>query len=107
MPSILVCPSILSIHSTVTDQAPAVSLQLYPNAIYNVFLATGIYLVRWRRKKADLPEPQFKSWHIVILFNILVNLYLVVMPWYPPPGGANAGNFSFWYGTANVTGIGM
>lgn len=54
-------------------------------------MALGIYIVRWRRRKADLPEPEFKAWHVVITFNILIQLYLLIMPWYPPAGGQYAG----------------
>lgn len=36
-------------------------------------MALGIYVVRWRRQRAKLPEPQFKAWHVVILFNILIH----------------------------------
>lgn len=70
-------------------------------------MALGIYVVRWRRKRANLPEPEFKAWHVVILFNILIQLYLLVMPWYPPEGGQYAGDVSFWYATYAVAGIGM
>lgn len=68
-------------------------------------MAIGLYVVRWRRKKANLPAPSFKAWHPVVIFNILVQLYLIVMPWYPPAGGK--GDVSFWYGTYVVTGIGI
>ncbi|KAH8205702.1 hypothetical protein TruAng_000196 [Truncatella angustata] len=78
-------------------------LAVLPNAFFNLAMAIGIYIVRWRRKKADLPQPSFKAWHPVVIFNILVQLYLVVMPWYPPAGGK--GDVSFWYGTYVVTGI--
>ena len=70
-------------------------------------MALGIYVVRWRRKKAKLPEPEFKAWHVVILFNILIQLYLLIMPWYPPAGGQFNGDVSFWYATYAVTGIGI
>lgn len=66
-------------------------------------MAIGLYLVRWRRNKANLPRPQFKVWHPVAIFNILVHTYLLVMPWYPPAGGK--GDVSFWYGTYVVVGI--
>ncbi|KAJ5414657.1 amino acid transporter [Penicillium cosmopolitanum] len=58
-------------------------LRTIPDAVFNLAMALGIYVVRWRRKKANLPEPEFKAWNIVIFFNILVQLYLLVMPWYP------------------------
>jgi len=82
-------------------------LNIIPNAAFNLAMALGIYIIRWRRKQANLPEPEFKAWHIVILFNILIQLYLLVMPWYPPKGGQYAGDVSFWYGTSAVTGIAM
>jgi hypothetical protein len=68
-------------------------------------MALGVYLVRWRRKRANLPEPEFKAWDILVVFNILVQLYLVVMPWYSPVAGGS--DVSFWYGTFAVTGIAM
>ncbi|EXJ87337.1 hypothetical protein A1O3_04296 [Capronia epimyces CBS 606.96] len=82
-----------------------VNLQVYPNALYNVFIAIGIYLVRWRRGKAKLPRGVFKAWDVAVVFNILVNLYMVVMPWYPPETGADGGSYHFWYGTSSVVGI--
>ena len=84
-----------------------VSLQIYPYNIFNFFLAVGIYLVRWRRKKADLPRASFKAWDVAVVFNILTNIFLIVMPWYPPAAGRNGGNVSFWYGSSTATGCGM
>ncbi|KAL4783121.1 amino acid permease-domain-containing protein [Aspergillus varians] len=80
-------------------------LNTIPNATFNLAMALGIYIVRYRRRKANLPEPQFKAWNVVIMFNILIQLYLLVMPWYPPEGGRNGGDVSFWYATYAVTGI--
>lgn len=82
-----------------------VDLQVYPASLFNLTLALGLIFVRQRRKRLGLPRPSFKVWDPVLAFNILVNLYLVVMPWYPPPGGK--GDVSFWYGTYIVTGIAM
>ncbi|KAI1849708.1 hypothetical protein JX265_008047 [Neoarthrinium moseri] len=80
-------------------------LAVLPNAAFNLMMAIGLLIVRWKRNKANLPKPQFKAWLPVVMFNILVQLYLVVMPWYPPAGGK--GDVSFWYGTYVVTGIGI
>lgn len=65
-------------------------------------MAVGLYLVRYRRKRANLP---FKAWNVLVVFNILVQAYLVVMPWYPPIG--EKGDVSFWYGTYYVTSVAM
>ncbi|KAJ0329392.1 hypothetical protein COL5a_003948 [Colletotrichum fioriniae] len=82
-------------------------LGVFPSAAFNLAMAVGIYVVRWRRRKANLPEPEFKAWHVVIIFNICIQLYLLIMPWYPPAGGQYAGDVSFWYATYAVTGVGI
>jgi hypothetical protein len=78
-----------------------------PRAAFDLAMALGIYAVRWRRKKANLPEPEFKAWNVVIVFNICIQLYLLIMPWYPPAGGQYAGDVSFWYATYAVVGVAM
>ncbi|KAL0941687.1 high-affinity methionine permease [Colletotrichum truncatum] len=82
-------------------------LGIFPQAAFNLAMAVGIYVVRWRRSKLNLPEPEFKAWHVVIIFNICIQLYLLIMPWYPPAGGQYAGDVSFWYATYAVTGVGI
>ncbi|KAH6886500.1 high affinity methionine permease [Thelonectria olida] len=82
-------------------------LGVFPTAAFNLAMAVGLYVVRWRRKRANLPEPEFKAYHVVVIFNILIQLYLLIMPWYPPKGGMFAGDVSFWYATYVVTGIGI
>ncbi|GKT54474.1 LOW QUALITY PROTEIN: high-affinity methionine permease [Colletotrichum tofieldiae] len=90
-----------------TDIGIVNDLGVFPGAAFNLAMAVGIYVVRWRRRKANLPEPEFKAWHVVILFNICIQLYLLIMPWYPPAGGQYAGDVSFWYATYAVTGVGI
>ena len=84
-----------------------VNLSVYPSQAFSLALAVGLYFVRRERHKAGLPRADFRAWDVAIVFSVLVNIYCLVMPWYPPPGGKNAGIFSFWYGAAVVTGIGM
>lgn len=80
-------------------------LSVYPSAFFNLLLAIGLYLVRVRRRRLGLARPTFLSWDAAIIFTIMVNIFLLVMPWYPPPGGK--GDVSFWYATYVVTGIGI
>lgn len=80
-------------------------LSVMPNAAFNLAMAVGLYIVRWRRKRANLPGPEFRAWDVLVVFNIFIQLYLLVMPWYPPVAGK--ADVSFWYGTYCVTGIGM
>ncbi|KAK0746925.1 amino acid permease-domain-containing protein [Schizothecium vesticola] len=82
-------------------------LQIFPSAFFHLILSVGIYIVRYRRRRLRLKRADFRAWDPVIIFNILINLYLFVMPWYPPAGGPFAGNVSFWYATYAVVGIGI
>ena len=89
-----------------------VDLNQYPQSFFYFMMALGLYIVRYRRSKSGITRlrgqaGRFRAWDIAIVITILINFYLLVMPWYPPPGGANGGDVSFWYGTYVVTGIGM
>ncbi|RMZ77173.1 hypothetical protein DV737_g4504, partial [Chaetothyriales sp. CBS 132003] len=88
-----------------------VDLASYPSAFFNFLLAIGIYFVRYRRKRLNIPEPskryRFQAWQVAVAFTVLVNLYMLIMPWYPPSTGRYGGDVSFWYATYAVTGIGI
>jgi hypothetical protein len=70
-------------------------------------MVVGLLIVRRARRRMNLPRGEFRAWDFVVYFNILVNLYLIVMPWYPPAKGRNGGDVSFWYGTYIVVGISL
>ncbi|TEA20262.1 High-affinity methionine permease [Colletotrichum sidae] len=82
-------------------------LQVYPSAFFGLVMTAGLYVVRWRRRRLNLPPPEFKAWDVIIAFNLVKDFYLLVMPWYPPAGGVYAGDVSFWYATYVVAGIGI
>lgn len=84
-----------------------VSLRTYPDAIFNLALAVGVFLIRRNRKRDNIPDTGFKVWHVVLIFYTLIQVYMLAMPWWPPKGGPYAGNVSFWYATYCATGIGM
>lgn len=84
-----------------------VDLQVYPSSFFSFVMSVGLLLVRWRRKRANLPLPSFRAWDAAVGFKILVDLYLLIMPWYPPDGGQYAGDVSFWYATYVATGVAM
>ncbi|OIW32946.1 high-affinity methionine permease [Coniochaeta ligniaria NRRL 30616] len=84
-----------------------VDLQVYPASFFSFIMGVGLLVVRWRRKRANLPPPSFRAWTVAVFFNILVQLYLLIMPWYPPDGGQYAGDVSFWYATYVATGVGL
>jgi hypothetical protein len=70
-------------------------------------MAVGIYLIRRQRSKIGLGRSEFRAWDVAICLFILIKVLLLIMPWVPPKGGANAGSVSFWYATYCVTGIAM
>lgn len=70
-------------------------------------MAVGLYIVRYHRKRLNALRSEFRAWDVIVIFNIIVNLYLVIMPWYPPATGRDGGDVTFWYATYVVTGIGM
>lgn len=72
-----------------------------------LLLSIGIFFIRRRHGRLGLGRPSFSAWTVIVVFNILVQIYLLALPWYPPPGGRNAGNVSFWYATFIVVGLGV
>jgi hypothetical protein len=82
-------------------------LAVYPGTAFNFTLAVGLIVIRWRRTRAGIPSSGFKAWTIAVVFNIASNVYLLIMPWYPPNTGRFGGDVSFWYATYCVTGLGI
>lgn len=82
-------------------------MKIFPAAFFDFTMAVGLIIIRRRRKRLGLPRPTFKAWDWVLAFNIIKNVYLLVMPWYPPDGGPFSGDVSFWYATYAATGLGM
>ncbi|TGO13437.1 hypothetical protein BTUL_0069g00030 [Botrytis tulipae] len=84
-----------------------VDLYSYPSNIFLFALTAGLLIIRKNRKKLGIVDDDFKTWDVAIYFSLAVNIFLLVMPWYPPPGGANGGDVSFWYGTYCAVGLGI
>ncbi|MCJ1293441.1 hypothetical protein MMC34_004996, partial [Xylographa carneopallida] len=72
-----------------------VDLQSYPSALFYFAMTFGVFIIRYRRKRLHLPRPEFKAWTIAVLFYLAVSAFILVMPWYPPAGGADGGDVSF------------
>lgn len=70
-------------------------------------MSIGVYIMRRRRSRNKIPRSEFRVWDVCLVFFILIQIYILVMPWWPPEGGPYAGNVSFWYATYCVVGIGM
>lgn len=84
-----------------------VSLKTYPEGIFHFAMAIGVYLIRRRRSRNNIPASQFRLWDPFLVFFILIQVYILAMPWWPPEGGPYAGDVSFWYATYCAVGIGM
>ncbi|KAI1114314.1 high-affinity methionine permease [Nemania sp. NC0429] len=84
-----------------------VSLKTYPDGIFFVAMAIGLWIVRYRHKRLNREKPAFKAWDICLVFFLLVQIYTIATPWIPPKGGPYAGSVSFWYATYAAVGIGV
>lgn len=84
-----------------------VDLGVYASSFFGSILTIGLVVTRIRRARLNLPLPDYQAWHVTVAFAILSNLYMVVMPWYPPSTGANGGDVSFWYATYCAVALGM
>jgi hypothetical protein len=82
-----------------------VSLKTYPDSIFLVAMTLGVYIFRYRYKTVGRKPAEFKAWDVAVIFYLLTNVYLLVMPWFPPKDGPYAGDVSFWYATYCVVGI--
>jgi len=84
-----------------------VDLQSYPNNVFFFATTFGLLLIRRRRARLGIEKVEFYTWNVAIVFSLLVNVFILVMPWYPPPGGRFGGDVSFWYATYCVVGLAM
>ncbi|KAF5680028.1 high affinity methionine permease [Fusarium heterosporum] len=82
-----------------------VSLKTYPEGLFFLAMSIGLYIVRRHNKRMGRGRPEFKAWDVFAIFFILIQIFIIVMPWYPPKGGPYAGDVSFWYATYCVVGI--
>lgn len=82
-------------------------LGVYPASFFGLLLTIGLVVTRIRRKRLQLPAPDYQAWYITIAFAILSHLYMVIMPWYPPSTGSTGGDVSFWYATYCAVALGM
>ena len=84
-----------------------VDLALYPGNFFLFLLSIALLVTRWRRSKLGLGPSGYRAWDIAVGFSIISNIYMLVMPWYPPSTGRDGGDVSFWYATYCVTGLAM
>ncbi|KAH6913157.1 high affinity methionine permease [Coprinopsis sp. MPI-PUGE-AT-0042] len=82
-----------------------VNLQSYPENVFRFLLTVGLWTVRKRRKALGAPKGEFVAWNVVLAFTVLVNIYLLILPWVPPEGGIYAGDVSFFYATYCIVGL--
>ncbi|PPQ77115.1 hypothetical protein CVT25_010809 [Psilocybe cyanescens] len=82
-----------------------VDLQSYPGNVFSFLMTLGLFFVRKRRASIGAPPTEFRAWNAVLVFAILVNIYLLVLPWVPPQGGIYAGDVSFFYATYCIVGL--
>ncbi|KAJ7753448.1 amino acid/polyamine transporter I [Mycena metata] len=84
-----------------------VDLQSYPANVFSFATAVAVFILRRRRNLEGFPRHEYHAWNIALVFSCLVNVFLLVMPWYPPAGGRDGGDVSFWYATYCAVGLGI
>ncbi|CAG7927736.1 unnamed protein product [Penicillium olsonii] len=84
-----------------------VDLGVYPASFFGLLLTIGLVVTRIRRKRLQLPAPDYQAWPVTIAFAILSHLYMVIMPWYPPSTGSTGGDVGFWYATYCAVALGI
>ncbi|KAK8096065.1 hypothetical protein PG999_014087, partial [Apiospora kogelbergensis] len=83
-----------------------VSLKSYPDSMFFLAMAVGLYIIRRNQRRIDQRRrPEFQAWDVAVVFFLLIQVYVLVMPWFPPKGGIYAGNVSFFYATYCLVGI--
>jgi hypothetical protein len=60
--------------------SPVVDLKSYPDAVFAGCVAVGVFLIRRQRKRINAEGPEFKTWDVVLLFYIAIQILLLVMP---------------------------
>jgi len=84
-----------------------VDLQSYPSNVFSFLTTFGLLLIRRSRTRLGIERTEFRAWYAAIIFSLAVNVFILAMPWYPPPGGRFGGDVSFWYATYCVVGLAM
>ncbi|KAF5327890.1 hypothetical protein D9619_004853 [Psilocybe cf. subviscida] len=77
----------------------------YPNLFFQCAAAVSVWVLRRRRKRANLPRASLQAANSVVALYLVSCILLLVLPWVPPePGHADV---SFWYATYCVAGIAL
>jgi amino acid transporter len=76
-------------------------LKAYPAQMTSLAITCGLLYLRSARP--DLSRP-FSAWRLAMYLPIVLNLALLLAPFFPPAEGKE--EFSFWYGTYAVVGVG-
>ncbi|QRV79336.1 amino acid permease [Ceratobasidium sp. AG-Ba] len=82
-----------------------VDLASYPGLVFALANACGLWILRRRRAKLELPEHAHKAWNIVVLAYVMKSVGLLVMPWISPKSGSHGGDVDFFYATYCIVGI--
>ncbi|TVY29172.1 High-affinity methionine permease [Lachnellula hyalina] len=82
-----------------------VDLQSYPSNVFLFLTTFGLFLIRRSRARIGIERAEFRTWNVAILFSLAVNIFILIMPWFPPTGGRYGGDVSFWYATYCAVGV--
>jgi amino acid transporter len=67
------------------DPEPTVvDLAIYPASFFLFLMTLGIYFIRRQRERLGLGRAEYHAWDVAIIFFLAVQVFLLIMPWYPP-----------------------
>ncbi|CAE6431953.1 unnamed protein product [Rhizoctonia solani] len=82
-----------------------IDLTSYPALVFSLLIGCGVWILRRRRERLDLPEHAYKAPNVAVIMYVVQSIVLLVMPWIPPKGGSKGGDVGFFYATYCVIAI--
>ncbi|KAF4613529.1 hypothetical protein D9613_007808 [Agrocybe pediades] len=80
-------------------------LASYPSLVFSIAMATGVWIIRRRRRSAQLSPSSLQANNELVVAYLASCILLLLLPWIPPKSGH--ADVSFWYATYCVAGIGL
>ena len=95
IPSLLVIilPPSSTVYSFIAD------VEGYAGQFFALAIAIGLLILRW--KKPDLHRP-FKAWLPAVWIRIVLCMFLIIAPFFPPPKGS--ADVDFFYASYALVG---
>ncbi|CCH42586.1 Y+L amino acid transporter [Wickerhamomyces ciferrii] len=89
-----------------------IDLGSYTGHVFEILLAIGLLRVRKQRKDLGLPPVKFRAPLVIIIIQLLFQVFVIIMPLVPPKAkdgsiNLNGGDVSFFYATYCVVSVSL